>query len=301
MMVPTTKKLLTAALSACMAVVTVGWVAADTGSGEESGTRLTLAQTYDTVRGGARLILSYDAAAKAFTGTVENTTDATLKRARVEVHLSNGVELGPTTPQDLAPGEKIAVRLDAAGQIFTGWTPHAEVGGGEGGGEHGVGHESGGEGRGEHGSGGERSAEDGEESGATLTLDQIYDTVRKGARLIMGYDKAVNAFFGTVLNTTNATLSQVRVEVHLSNGIELGPTRPIDLPPGRMIAVRMGAPSQDFTGWTPHAEVGPQFFGGEGGGEHGAGRESGGEGRGEHGSGRERGGEHGSGGDRRTI
>ena len=138
------KLLLTAALGACMALGAVVWVAADRGSGEESGTRLTLTQTYDTVRGGARLILSYDQAAKAFIGTVENTTDATLDRVRVEVHLSNGVELGPTTPQDLAPGEQMAVRLDAAGQNFTGWTPHAEVGGGEAGGEHGVGHERGG-------------------------------------------------------------------------------------------------------------------------------------------------------------
>ena len=276
------KRLLTAALGACMALGAVVWVAADRGSGEESGTRLTLTQTYDTVRGGARLILSYDQAAKAFIGTVENTTDATLDRVRVEVHLSNGVELGPTTPQDLAPGEQMAVRLDAAGQNFTGWTPHAEVGGGEAGGEHGVGHES----------GGERSAEGreesgaGEESGATLALDQVYDTVRNGARLIMGYDQSVNAFFGMVLNTTDAPLSQVRVEVHLSNGIELGPTRPIDLPAGRMFAMQMSAPGQGFTGWTPHAEVGPQFFGGEGGGEHGAG----GEGRGgEHGPGGERG------------
>ena len=258
-----------------MALGAVVWVAADRGSGEESGTRLTLTQTYDTVRGGARLILSYDQAAKAFIGTVENTTDATLDRVRVEVHLSNGVELGPTIPKDLAPGEQMAVRLDAAGQNFTGWTPHAEVGGGEGGGEHGVGHES----------GGERSAEGGEESGATLALDQVYDTVRNAARLMMGYDQSVNTFFGAVLNTTDATLSQVRVEVHLSNGIELGPTKPIDLPPGRMFAVQMDAPGQGFTGWTPHAEVGPQLSGGEGGGEHGAGGERGGE----HGSGGERG------------
>lgn len=43
------------------------------------------------------------------------------------------------------------VRLDAAGQSFDGWSPHAEVGS-QSGGEH----DSGNEGRGEHGSGGER-------------------------------------------------------------------------------------------------------------------------------------------------
>ena len=72
--------------------------------GEESGTRLTLDQTYDAVRNGARLILRYDAKANAFVGTVQNTTEGTLPMVRVEVHLSNGTELGPTKPEDLAPG-----------------------------------------------------------------------------------------------------------------------------------------------------------------------------------------------------
>lgn len=120
--------------------------------GEESGTYLALDRTYDEVRHGARLILRYDAEASAFVGTVQNTTDATLPMVRVEVHLSNGTELGPTTPTDLAPGATIDVKLPAAGQSFTGWTAHPEVGPGhgaggeEGGGEHGSGLES----RGEH-------------------------------------------------------------------------------------------------------------------------------------------------------
>ena len=51
------------------------------------------------VRAGARLVLRYDAATQTFVGTVENTTSVTLSQVRVEVHLSNGVELGP----DYAP------------------------------------------------------------------------------------------------------------------------------------------------------------------------------------------------------
>ena len=70
---------------------------------EESGTELALDETYDKIRNGARLILAYDAQSNAFKGTVENTTNETLKRVRVEVHLSNGKELGPTPPTDLAP------------------------------------------------------------------------------------------------------------------------------------------------------------------------------------------------------
>ncbi len=127
------------------------------GEGEESGTSLALDETYDTVRNGAHLILRYDSASNSFVGTVENTTDNILHRVRVEVHLSNGTELGPTTPVDLAPGEVIDVTVSAAGEEFTGWTPHAEVDTGDGGGEHGEGGESGesGESGGEQGEGGE--------------------------------------------------------------------------------------------------------------------------------------------------
>ena len=97
-------------------------------SGEESGARLSLTDTYDHVRGGARLILNYDAQSNTFKGTVENTTNQKLRRVRVEIHLSNGTELGPTTPVDLAPGQKIDVEMAATKAKFTGWTPHAEVG-----------------------------------------------------------------------------------------------------------------------------------------------------------------------------
>jgi hypothetical protein len=99
--------------------------------GEESGTKLALNEKYDHVRRGARLILVYDAPSNSFIGTVENTTGKTLKRVRVEVHLSNGKELGPTTPGDLKPGEKREVNLLATSKDFNWWTAHPEVGGGE--------------------------------------------------------------------------------------------------------------------------------------------------------------------------
>jgi hypothetical protein len=109
--------------------------------GEESGTELALNDTYDKVRNGARLTLAYDAQSNSFNGTVENTTDKTLKQVRVEVHLSNGKELGPTTPVDLDPGQRRDVKLKATNRDFDGWTAHPEVGIGE----HGSG-----EGHGEH-------------------------------------------------------------------------------------------------------------------------------------------------------
>ncbi len=410
---------------------------------EEGGSGLALDETFDMVRAGARLIMSYDAASNSFVGTVANTTDATLTRVRIEVHLSNGIELGPTTPVDLAPGEILDVVLPASTQSFDSWTPHAEVGASEGGGGEGSGeHGSGGEGSGESGSGegsgesgdpsspilaldeswdgvvngvrtamsydptakafsgiventtnqtlcfvqielnlkqgtttvvelgpqpvgdlapgaqttvelrvddepsavgvaydaweihpemfacggpgpvntegsGEGSGEGGseaggeqhgaeggsesggesggegsegggeggtagsgesgsEEGGSGLALDQTFDMVRAGARLIMSYDAHSNAFFGTVVNTTSADLTRVRIEVHLSNGIELGPTTPVDLAAGAAMNVILPASAQPFDGWTPHAEVGAS----EGGGEHGSSGEGGSEGGG---------------------
>ena len=128
---------------------------------EESGTMLSPNATLDQNRAGARLLLDYDASANTFVGTVANTTDAMLRRVRVEVHLSTGTELGPTTPVDMAPSDVVPVTLSAQQDSFTGWTAHAEVGGSgsEPVGEHGPSGESGGEhGGSEHKAGGEHSS-----------------------------------------------------------------------------------------------------------------------------------------------
>lgn len=123
-------------------------------SDEESSVRYGLTGTYDNVRNGARLVISYDAATDAFTGTVTNTTGAILPQVRVEVHLYDGTvtvdELGPTPNVDLQPGESHSVTLPVGGQSFTEWVAHPEVGpssgGGGEGGEGGHGHGPGGEG-----------------------------------------------------------------------------------------------------------------------------------------------------------
>ena len=439
--------------------------------GGEEGSRanqLAPDETFDMVRGGARLILGYDAASNSFKGTVENTTNGTLDRVRIEVHLSNGTELGPTTPVDMAPGEVRTITLPSTQASFTGWVAHAEVGegdgsesggehgngGGEGGSEHGSGGEGGREGRGEggsgeineaamsspitpldqtwngvlgglavsarydaatqtvhstvqnttsqklcyvqaephlksgtrtvgelgpdklgdlnpgqqatsslavasepnlagvaydgyvvhmevfdcggpgpvphtggegaeggggegaggeghgaggEGSGGESGREGGGESGESggeeasanqLAPNETFDMIRGGARLILKYDAPSNSFRGIVENTTNSTLNNVRIEVHLSNGTELGPTTPVNMAPREVMGVILPSTQAPFTGWVAHAEVGGGEGGGEAGGEHGVGS-SGGEGAGEHGGGRESGGEHGSGGERR--
>ena len=385
------------------------------GGAAGSGANLAPNETFDAVRGGARLILNYDAAGNSFVGTVENTTTNALSSVRIEVHLSDGTELGPTTPVDLAPGQVMDVNLPSTTASFTGWIAHAEVGSGAEGGESGpdgpegagsggasneaameaamsspitpldqtwngvlgglaisawydaasqtvsstventtsqtlcyvqaephlksgtqtVGElgpdvlgdlapgqqattsvsvssepslagvafdgyvvhmevfDCGGPGPQPHTGGeGPESGSGGEEGSASmLALDETFDAVRGGVRLILNYDATGNAFTGTVENTTGNALSNVRIEVHLSNGTELGPTSPVDMAPGQVIDVNLPSTQASFTGWVAHAEVGGDEgsgSGGESGGEHGGG----GEGGGEHGSA----GEHGGGG-----
>ncbi len=95
---------------------------------EQSAAQFSKSDTYDHTRNSARLVLTYDGQANEFVGTVENTTDDMLTRVRVEVHLSNGTELGPTTPADLEPGETIDITLPATEQDFKTWSAHPEVG-----------------------------------------------------------------------------------------------------------------------------------------------------------------------------
>ena len=124
-------------------------------SDEESGVELALDETYEQVRNGVRLVLSFNPDNNSFNGFVENTTGETLVRVRVEVHLSNGVELGPTTPVDLTPGEIQDIKLSAKNFEFDGWTAHPEVGGSSTENGHSEGeNEHGQEGEGEHSEGG---------------------------------------------------------------------------------------------------------------------------------------------------
>lgn len=95
---------------------------------EEDATQYGLNETYDEVRNGVRLILSFNSDSSTFEGTIENTTANIIKGVRVEVHLSNGTELGPTTKVDLTAKETKEVSLSAVGQDFTTWSAHAEVG-----------------------------------------------------------------------------------------------------------------------------------------------------------------------------
>ena len=273
-----------------------------------------LGQPWQGVLGGLAVSMQYDAATRSVHGTVQNTLSQKLCYVQAEPHLKSGTrtigELGPDQLGHLDPGQEARTNLtvasepELAGVSYDGYVVHMETFdcGGPGPAAH-MGGE-GTEGSGEHGSEGEEGNEstgaDGEEgSGAnSLTPDETFDEVRSGARLILKFDASSNSFKGTVENTTDGVLYRVRIEAHLSNGWELGPTTPTDMAPGEVVAVNLPATQASFTTWTAHAEIGSAEERSESGGE---GNESGGEQRngGEHGSGEESGGEHDGEGERR--
>ena len=127
----------------------------------------------------------------------------------------------------------------------------------EGAGEHarseGTGEHARSEGGGEH----DEDGKEGEESGERIGREDAWDTTRNGARLILSFDPASNAFVGTVENTTREMLCAVRVEVHLSTGTELGPTERTDLPSGETTVVELPTAGELFDSWTAHPEISP--------------------------------------------
>jgi hypothetical protein len=127
---------------------------------------------------------------------------------------------------------------------------------GEGEGEHGD-RERGEGGEGEHGEEGGHDEEggEGEESGIYVARGDTWDAVRRGARLVLAFNAASGAFEGTVHNTTNGTLCAVRVEVHLGDGPELGPTARTDVPAGGSTSVTLSAAGESFERWTAHPEL----------------------------------------------
>ena len=119
---------------------------------------------------------------------------------------------------------------------------------------------------------------DGEEGGVYLAkMTKQNKLFAIGARLVLQFNPSTQVFVGSVTNTTAKTLSQVRVEIHLDNGTELGPTKRIDVGPGQTIPVELGTFGNEFNSWVSHPETAVEQG-------HGAGGEEGGEGRGEHGN-----------------
>ena len=116
--------------------------------------------------------------------------------------------------------------------------------------------------RGEHQrEGGERR--EGEEDGKQLAIYEQYNVTKHGIQIELAYDRPSNSFVGFMKNVSDKTIEKARVEIHLSNGIELGPTKPVILEPGMNLDLKIKATEEDFTGWIAHAEVGDMEHSGD--------------------------------------
>ena len=111
---------------------------------------------------------------------------------------------------------------------------------------------------------GENAHESEVESSAELELEETHDQLHNGVHLVLAYNEEAHAFVGVISNTTEGMLEQVRVEVHLSSGKELGPTAPFDLDTGESHEIYLSAASEEFFTWTAQAEVGREDQGHEG-------------------------------------
>ena len=227
---------------------------------------IPLGQSWNGVLGGLAVSMQYDTATLTVHGTVRNTLSQKLCYVQAEPHLKSGTktvgELGPEKLGHLNPGQKATSNLTVAsepklaGVSYDGYVVHMEVFDCSGPGPTAHTGGEGSEGSGEHGPGGKGGNESvgagsDEGSGANaLAPDESFDSVRSGARLILSYDAASNSFKGTVENTTNGVLDRVRIEVHVSNGAELGPTTPMDMAPGEVASIHLPATPAPFTGWT---------------------------------------------------
>jgi len=94
-----------------------------------------------------------------------------------------------------------------------------------------------------------------EETGTQYGIDDMCYEVKNGVRLIIAYEDSLDSFVGTVENVSDAIIQDVRVEVHLNTGTELGPTPYVDLAPNQVEDVVLEVNGELFVTWSVHAEV----------------------------------------------
>ena len=269
-----------------------------------------LDQPWNGVLGGLAVSARYDAATQSVSATVQNTLSQTQCYVQVEPHLKSGTrtvdELGPDALGDLNPGQQAISTLSVAGEPQPGRSGLRRVRGAPGGvrlrrsrsrAPHGRGRRRGQRWRGPTVPAVKVPAAKAERPAARRSAAPAWPSMRSSMLSTaapaspLNYDAAGNFFVGAVENTTGNVLNQVRVEVHLSNGTELGPTNPVDLAPGQVLEITpppqprhpspIGLPTPRSAATLRGTQVG-------------------GEGVGEHGTGPVAGGEHGAGGEQRS-
>lgn len=93
---------------------------------DELGNQLKIDNTYEQEIDGLYVIISYHAPTSSFIGIIENTTNKIISTIKIEIYLSNAVELGPTRAENLQPGETKNISLLAYNQEFKEWSAVVE-------------------------------------------------------------------------------------------------------------------------------------------------------------------------------
>lgn len=90
---------------------------------------------------------------------------------------------------------------------------------------------------------------------ATLLKTDVYDDTINGVHVIFKYmgddDKY---FFGSRMNLTDETIEGFQIGVHLSNGMDLGPTPVGDLLPGQEGSMMIDAEVAEWEKWAANVE-----------------------------------------------
>ena len=94
------------------------------------------------------------------------------------------------------------------------------------------------------------------ETDRALNPNETYNINLAGVKIILDYDPADNSFKGYIENTTQNIINRVRVGIHLSNDVELGPTLAANLMPGERKDIRLSAKNFVFDCWIVHPKIG---------------------------------------------
>lgn len=126
----------TSTCSSAPPAVAAGGEGAEGGSGEsgtESGAEasppIPINQPFSGTFQNQLFDFAYDATTDAFRGTVHNPTAGFICESRTEIHTGVGtqvIELGPTIPVNLAPGETLNVVMSPGGLVLDTYSLHPE-------------------------------------------------------------------------------------------------------------------------------------------------------------------------------
>lgn len=241
-------------------------------------------EAYAGLLNDTEIAVSYDAPGNRFVGRLRNEAAVPVCDVRPAVELDGWQLVASAAPDGavfsvdgLRPYDTAEFEFALAPQTeFSEWVavvetfgcasaPSGTGGGGEGAGEHGGGggeHGGGGEGSGEgggegSGEGNEGGGDGGEDAPTTPILEAAFGTFGQAEYHFL-FDAVHMAFRGTVHNPSPQPICGSKTEIHMGIGgtqvVELGPTIPIDLPPGGAMKVVMTSPAHMPDTYAVHPE-----------------------------------------------